>query len=455
MKSIFAAAASLTFLASVNGANVVELAQSQDSLKTLVDLVVANDLADTLSTASPITVFAPTNEAFTEYLSKFEEGSPSLECQAEILKLHVLTSKADQAALLADPLPLASLSGANLWSLDQFDLNATDVGADQTGDDNNDSLVHIVNKVLDGSIATTATYAGGLDTLVAAVVGAELLGGGADKTGVRLDDPCDTYTVFAPTDAAFAAVKSVTDFILPETVVSDNYLQGLLRSLLTYHVLPNKVVASDVQALQGDTALTTANGEDITANPGLTINGKGITAVNDVLAGLGVVHVVDGVLVPPSFPTETIAEFVVSPAASDFATLVSYLSKFPDLLDAVSNPATNSWTVFAPTNQAFTNFLVLNPNPSDDDLKKVLQAHIVNTAVLKSEIGSEFTTIGGATIPTSSVKLLTTDIKKLNGVIHVVERVIDPNAGSAPSASSTMQTSMVLACAALLGKAFY
>lgn len=458
MKSIFAAAASLAVLASADAANVVEVAQTVPSLTTLVSLVTANDLGTTLSTASPITVFAPTNEAFAEYLANIE--APSLDCQASILSLHVIAgAKVEEADLATTSFPVATFGGANLWNVAQIVPNTTDVGADNTGNGSNDSVVHIVDKVLDGSIATTATYAG-LDTLVAAVVGAGLVGGGSDGTGTRLDDPCDTYTVFAPSDAAFAAVSSVTDFLLPESPVADNYLKNQLTELLAYHVLPNKVDSAAVLASADGAKVETLAGSDVTINAtALTIEGARLNANGlDILAGLGIVHLVDDVLVPPQFPTETIATFVAG--AEGFSTLLSILSdpSRADLLNAVSTPQKNSWTVFAPTDEAFATFLAANPDATAEDVTKVLQAHIVNTGLLAEGVTAltELDTLAGK-VPVSSLDLGATDVKKLNGVIHVVNTVITPPADGtdAPSSSSTMQTSMILACAALFGKAFF
>jgi len=461
MKSIFAAAASLAVLASADAANVVEVAQTEESLTTLVSLVTDNDLVTTLSTSSPITVFAPTNEAFAEYLANIE--APSLDCQASILSLHVIAgAKVEEADLATTSFPVATLGGAKLWNVAQIVPNTTDVGADNTGDGSNDSVVHIVDKVLDGSIATTATYYtyAELDTLVAAVVGAGLVGGGSDGTGTRLDDPCDTYTVFAPSDAAFAAVSSVTDFLLPESPVTDNYLKNQLTELLAYHVLPNKVDSAAVSALADGAKVATLAGSDVTINAtALTIEGARLNATGlDILAGLGIVHLVDDVLVPPQFPTETIATFVAG--AEEFSTLLSVLSdpSRADLLNAVSTPQTNSWTVFAPTNEAFATFLAANPDATAEDVTKVLQAHIVNTGLLAEGVTAltELDTLAGK-VPVSSLDLGATDVKKLNGVIHVVNTVITPPADGtdAPSSSSTMQTSMILACAALFGKAFF
>lgn len=448
MKSIFAAAASLPFLASVNGANVVETAQSVDYLSTLVTLVSNNNLATTLSTTEDITVFAPTDAAFTEYLGNLE--APSSECQTDILQLHVVAGKTLESGL---SFPLTARNGGQIYAASQLEVNQTDELADNTPssgpDTADDSVVHIVNKVLDGSIATTATLSG-LDTLVAAVVGAGLVG---NKEGVRLDDPCDTYTVFAPTEAAFSAVAGVTSYLLPagtQGEVADPYLKGKLTELLEYHVLPTKVDSTGVGAADG-TSIDALNGQQLPVANG-KINGQDLVSGSlDIKAGLGIVHLIGGVLIPNGFPTANIVG--VATAAGSFSTLLSLVGARPDLLSSVNTPASNSWTIFAPTDDAFTKFLAANPDPSEEAVTNILLLHIVNTAKLSGELPAELETLGGP-IKVADIDLNTTDIKAVNGVIHSINTVITP-AQDPPSASSTMTTSMVLACAALFGKALY
>jgi len=270
---------------------------------------------------------------------------------------------------------------------------------------------------------------------------------------------CSRDHRFAPTDAAFRDVENVTAFLLPENPVTDNYLKNQLTELLAYHVLPQKVDSAAVGATPDGNTLDTLAGTPVTVNSTeLTIQGARLDAGNlDILAGLGIVHLVQDVLVPPEFPVQTIAEYVSG--AEGFTTLLSLLIARPDLLSAVSDAATNSWTVFAPTNTAFENFLRENPNASDEDVTNVLKLHIVNTGLLASEVTAvtELETLGGM-VPVSSLDLNQTDVKQLNGVIHTLNSVIPPPTEpetDAPSSSSTMQTSMVLACAALFGKAFF
>jgi transforming growth factor-beta-induced protein len=134
----------------------------------------------------------------------------------------------------------------------------------------------------DPSIAAIAVD-NGLDTLVAAVTAAGLDGTLAD---------CDAgpFTVFAPTEEAFAA--------LPEETLNAALADptGLLTTVLTYHVVPGVL---DSTAVVGSTSLTTLQGEDISV-ASTVLNGSSNIVVTDVAACNGIVHVIDAVLLPPS-----------------------------------------------------------------------------------------------------------------------------------------------------------
>ena len=132
-------------------------------------------------------------------------------------------------------------------------------------------------------IVQVATDAG-FNTLVAAVSAADLV--------ATLQGP-GPFTVFAPTDAAFAALPTGTldNLLLPEN-------KATLASILTYHVVPGKVTADQVVNL---TTATTVQGDEIAItvdNGTVRINGIAVTQTN-VEASNGVIHIIDGVLLPP------------------------------------------------------------------------------------------------------------------------------------------------------------
>jgi len=131
-------------------------------------------------------------------------------------------------------------------------------------------------------LVATAQAAGSFTTLVAAVEAAGLV------ETLQGEGP---FTVFAPTDDAFAALPegTVEDLLKPEN-------KDQLTSILTYHVVPGKIMSTD---LSGETMAASVEGTDLTidATDGVTVNGANVTSA-DVEASNGVIHVIDQVLMP-------------------------------------------------------------------------------------------------------------------------------------------------------------
>jgi uncharacterized surface protein with fasciclin (FAS1) repeats len=138
-----------------------------------------------------------------------------------------------------------------------------------------------------GTIVEVATEAGDFTTLVAAVQAA-----GLEET---LSGP-GPFTVFAPTDEAFAAALGSLG-LTAEQLLAD---KATLSSILTYHVIPGEVPSSAVVTMDGETA-TTVNGATVTIGVDgdtVTINDATVTAA-DIPASNGIIHVIDSVLLPP------------------------------------------------------------------------------------------------------------------------------------------------------------
>ena len=132
-------------------------------------------------------------------------------------------------------------------------------------------------------IVDTAVGAGNFTTLVAAVEAAGLV------ETLKGEGP---FTVFAPTDAAFAALPAgtVEDLLKPEN-------KDKLTAILTYHVVPGKVMSTDLT--EGQKAATVQGGEvTITLEGGAKVNGAVISTA-DIEATNGVIHVIDSVILPP------------------------------------------------------------------------------------------------------------------------------------------------------------
>jgi uncharacterized surface protein with fasciclin (FAS1) repeats len=133
-------------------------------------------------------------------------------------------------------------------------------------------------------IVDTAAAAGDFSTLLAAAEAAGLV------ETLKGDGP---FTVFAPTDAAFAALPegTVDDLLLPEN-------QEMLASILTYHVIPGKIMSTD---LSDDMEAETVNGDTvmIDLDNGVMVDNATVTTA-DIEASNGVIHVIDAVIMPNS-----------------------------------------------------------------------------------------------------------------------------------------------------------
>ena len=128
-------------------------------------------------------------------------------------------------------------------------------------------------------IVDTAVAAGNFKTLVVALKAADLVNTLKGK---------GPYTVFAPTDEAFAKIpKADLDALLAN--------KEKLSAVLTYHVVPGKVMAKDVKA--GDVATVNGKTIKITTSNGVVVNTSKVTAT-DIDASNGVIHVIDSVLMP-------------------------------------------------------------------------------------------------------------------------------------------------------------
>ncbi len=143
-----------------------------------------------------------------------------------------------------------------------------------------------------GTIVDVAVANGSFGTLVAAVTAADLV------DALSADGP---LTVFAPTDDAFAALPAgLVDCLLLEENVD------ALTSILTYHVVDGAVLSTDL----ADGAVATLQGEDVTVavTDGVVLNDSVNVVIADVPASNGVIHAIDGVIVPPSIDVAAFLE---------------------------------------------------------------------------------------------------------------------------------------------------
>ena len=403
-----------------------------------------------LSGEGPFTVFAPTNQAFNDLLAQLD-GFDSLDdfssqqlqdLLAVILTYHVVADAAVLSTDLSDGQSITTLQGSTLQVSTQggvFIKDATDVDAEVTSADIevSNGVVHIIDKVLlpqtildelaDIILVPITDLAIGnenLQNLVAALVAAN----GDLPTVLRGDGP---FTVLAPTDEAF-------ETFLDGAALADIPVDVLTNVLLN-HVISGEVTSDDLTELGSGytTTLATGAGERnvslfFDTSGTVTFNGVSTVDTPDVKALNGIVHVVDAVIDIPNIVDHAVA----NPGLS---SLVSALTDggnttFTDLL---SNEE-ETFTVFAPGNDAFSDFT----NPNSNDLNAILSNHVVvgaaafssgltnsyvNTAAefaADENLSLYINTDDGVTLNGTS-NVVMADIVASNGVIHTVDAVID------------------------------
>jgi transforming growth factor-beta-induced protein len=295
--TVFAAAALAAALAAQQpadsstprpSADLVATATAAGNFTTLVAAVKAAGLGDTLSGKGPFTVFAPTDEAFAKLGKDTLAGLLKPENKAKlaaILTYHVVAGEM-KAAGLAGKRELTTVQGAAL-PIDAAKGAVMVGGAKVVRADvaASNGVVHAIDTVLmPADLVATAAKAGKFQTLLTAATAAGL----ADT--LAKDGP---FTVFAPTDEAFAKLgkDTLADLLKPES-------KAKLVAILKYHVVAGAVRAADVVKLD---AAKTLNGAELPVRvDGAKVRvGTANVVATDVIAGNGVIHVIDSVLLPP------------------------------------------------------------------------------------------------------------------------------------------------------------
>jgi len=286
-------------------------------------------------------------------------------------------------------------------------------------------LVAVPTSAAEGDIVDIASNDSSFSILVTALQTAELV------EALQGEGP---FTVFAPTDDAFAALLEALD-ITAEDLLS----QSGLADVLLYHVVSGKIMSTDLS--DGQTA-ETLNGESITVDlsDGVKINESTVTTA-DIEATNGVIHVIDQVLIPEGFELDMEEEMdIVDIALADesFSTLVAALQQ-ADLVSALQGEG--PFTVFAPTNDAFAALLEALDISAEQlllqpDLADVLLYHVVSGKVMSTDLsdGLVAETLNGESVTfdlSDGVKVnmstvIGADVEASNGVIHVIDTVLVP-----------------------------
>lgn len=257
---------------------IVDIAAGDSRFTSLVAAVQKAGLVDALSGPGPLTVFAPTNQAFSNALAALGKTLDQLSADdlKPILTYHVLQGAVKSSDLKAGPVKMLSGVSAFVTTEGGAKINGADVVSADVIADN--GVIHVIDEViLPPNLVQAATLAGNFSTLTGAVTSAGL--------AETLSKPDANLTVFAPNDAAFAKLSAVPS-------------GDALKNVLLYHVVAGKLLSSDLKAGAVPTLLT---GKSLTVDlsNGVRVNDARVI-VADVVTTNGVIHVIDTVLIPPN-----------------------------------------------------------------------------------------------------------------------------------------------------------
>ena len=283
--------------------DIVDVLSDYPEYSLLVEAVQAAGLVDTLKGRGPFTVFAPTNTAFVNLLGELETTKDALFADKPLLTA-VLTYHVLAARVPAADIPF----GRAITTVETGIFKIDNVGGPVITDERNrtanitvtnlyasNGVIHGIDKVIlpgDKDIVATAQSIPDFSILVEAVVAADL---------VSTLQGAGPFTVFAPTNAAFAAALSELDVSKDDLFANTE----LLTQILTYHVVPARVLKAEVPL---NTNITTVEGTAFQVNSSLQIvdvaNRLPNIGPTDVLTSNGVIHVIDRVILPfdPSLP---------------------------------------------------------------------------------------------------------------------------------------------------------
>jgi len=270
-------------------------------------------------------------------------------------------------------------------------------------------------------IVATAASAGTFRTLVNALVAADLI------EALKDDGP---FTVFAPTDEAFAKLPAaeLAGLLKPEN-------KETLRKILTLHVVPGRLSAD---ALAGHGSPKTLNGARLTVaanRHGLAINEATVVKA-DIACGNGLIHVIDRVLLPSATANDILG---VAESKKSFKVLAAAV-KAAGLEDALRSDG--PFTVLAPTDEAFAKIpkekleALLQPG-SRSALAEILKFHVIPGRLTARQVisagkaktlqgGSVAASIEDGRLVVGGARVLATDIKADNGIIHAIDAVLMP-----------------------------
>ena len=421
------------------GNNIISVLQNDENFDTLVMAIDAAGLNEVLSSTNTFTLFAPSDAAFdalgTEALDTLIADPDTLR---SILLYHVIPEQRVDAAAATE---LAGTSVASARedeatfaiSVVEDSLLVNDATVARADIEASNGVIHEIDAVLTPPSATEPgeENVGDVFAVIQSDDNFATLTAALEATGLGtvLANTEETYTLFAPNNAAFEELGIETvNALLVDT--------DRLTDILLYHVISGQSVDSATAISLEGTNVTSANGDSLALSlDGAALMINDATVINaDVNTSNGLIHEIDTVLSPP-VEVDVIATLANLPEYSTLLSLVQAADLAADLADA-----TKTSTLFAPTNTAFENLdsaVIAGLAADPDALTAILLGHVIDGSVNSSSAaalaGQNVTTLSGAEWPIAladdvlsigNANIVETDIEASNGIIHGIDAVL-------------------------------
>ena len=415
----------ISTLRMVQAQTVVDVIVNSPNHNTLEAAVGAAGLVNTLNGAGPFTVFAPTDAAFAALPSGTVE---TLLQDPQGLLTNILLNHVAGANVLSSGLT----NGQSIVTLNSGKTVKVTINNDGVFIDNakvtvadiqtDNGVVHVIDAVLLPSNTVVDVIIGSANhnTLEAAISAAGL---------INTLNGAGPFTVFAPTDAAFAALPAGT----VEALLADP--QGALTQVLLYHATSETVTSDDIIEFYSDFPyLQMRNEKTITfkvTSEGVFINNAKVT-VADIETDNGIVHVIDAVLIAPD---STIIDVVRNSSSHTILETLLDEAEFSFPLEGFG-----PFTLFAPTDAAISALpgeliqqLLNDPGLLEDVLAyhvaggQALSTNLSNEQVIRTLLDKNIkVTINNGDVFINDAKVIVADIITDNGVVHVIDAVLLP-----------------------------
>jgi len=421
------------------GNNIISVLQSDGNFETLVTAIDTAGLTELLSSTNTFTLFAPSDSAFDALgADTVDTLLADPDTLSNILLFHVIPDQAVDAAAATD---LAGTSVATAIestvaiSSNGESLFVNDATVTRADIEASNGIIHEIDAVLtppaDSGDGDDSNSAGDVFAIVQADGSFDTLTTALEATGLDniLANTDETFTLFAPNDAAFEALGTETvNALLADT--------DQLTNILLFHVISGQAVDAATAISLTGTTVPSANGDPLA----ISVNGAELmindaTVVRaDINTSNGLVHEIDTVLLPPT-EVDLIATLATLP---DYSTLLSLLQS-ADLVTTLEDDK-DTFTIFAPNNAAFEALdaaLLAGLANDEISLSTVLLGHVadgsLDSAALTELAGQNVSTFGGAeravavadgTLTIGGATVILPDVTASNGIIHGIDTVL-------------------------------